>query len=130
MNQFYEPRKDQASQVKQLKDVNALMCLDWSNVELQGNFDQDTHKVLNVMFLPCGAKESGLAKGAEDRVPENCNSDEHELFKYLENIAMVVYSNSFSFQQDQYGDERLRKESSFERIRVDSDGPNWIPSYI
>ena len=52
------------------------MCLDWSEVELQGNYDQDIAKTLDVALLPCNMKESVLTYGQmTDSIPDNCNYD-------------------------------------------------------
>ena len=62
------------------------MCLNWSDVELQGNRIQDSYKLLDVMFLPCNVKESVFSVGGEyfeDRIPENCNYNKEEFLEYL-----------------------------------------------
>ena len=65
-----------------------------------------------------------------DSIPENCNYDHGKLIKYLGPIEMLVYSNSPGFLQDKYGDERVKKESSFTQILVDHEKPNWIKTEI
>ena len=51
------------------------MCLDWSNVELQGDLDQDIYKNVDVALLPCNMKETIMAPDSinDDNIPENCN---------------------------------------------------------
>ena len=78
------------------------MCLNWSDVELQGNRVQDYYTLLDVMYLPCNVKESIFDRGSsqfEVRIPENCNYDRAEFLEYLGSfVDMIVYSNTFNFE--------------------------------
>ena len=43
---------------------------------------------------------------------------------------MTVYTNSPGFLQDKYGNERVKKQSSLTRFRIDQEKPNYIPTQI
>ena len=107
------------------------MCLDWSGVELQGEDPAYNTKTIDVMFIPCNMKETLLGDATEDdRIPQNCNYDKDKLIEYLGPIQMLIYKNIGSFQQDEYGNERVKKESSISRIQVDEYRPSWINTKI
>ena len=65
-----------------------------------------------------------------DSISESCNYDQNKLIDYLSSINLHVYSNSPSFLQEKYGNERVKKESSLTGIRVDHAKPNWIPAWL
>lgn len=52
--------------VKRLKEANAFMCLEWSDVELQGEDPAYNTRTIDVMFLPCNMKETLLGDATED----------------------------------------------------------------
>ena len=80
------------------KEQNAFMCLDWTNIIFSGEDPAVNIRTVDVMFLPCGQKESGLADdGPEDRIPEDCNFDKEAFLKYLGPLQMIIYKNVGSF---------------------------------
>ena len=68
------------------------MCLNWSDIELQGEDPADNTKTLDIMLLPCNMKETMLG-GKEDAIPEDCNYDRDELIKYLGPLRMLIWKN-------------------------------------
>ena len=84
--------------------------MDWSEIELFGEDPADNTKTIDFMLLPCNMKET-LLGGKEDRIPEDCNWDRNELTKYLGPIRMLIYSNVETLQLDEFGEDRVIKES-------------------
>ena len=72
------------------------MCLDWTDVELNGEDPADNTKTIDVMLLPCNMKIT-LLDGDADRIPDECNWDRKKLIEYLGPIRMMVYNNFGSF---------------------------------
>ena len=77
----------------------------------------DNTKTVDVMFLPCNMKETLLSDYLkEDRIREDCNYDRDEFIKYLGSLQMLIWKNVGSFQLDEFGNERVQKESLITRI--------------
>ena len=72
------------------------MCLDWNEIELNGEDPASNAKNVDVMLLPCNMKIS-ILDGDADRIPEECNYDRDKLIEYLGPIRMLVYYNSGRF---------------------------------
>ena len=68
--------------------------------------------------------------GAVDRIPENCNWDKHKLMKYLGPLEMIMYSNFESFQLNEFGNDRIKKESKIKPLQVDETRASWINTKI
>ena len=108
------------------------MCLDLSDVELQGNGNEDNSSMLSLMFLPCHVKESALTFGETtvDSIPDNCNYDQGKFESLYSNVDIIVYSNSPSLIYDKYGNERVKKESSLSAIQINGKQANDISTRI
>ena len=57
------------------KEAGGFMCMDWSAIELQATPHKKNYKAMDIMFLPCGMRET-LQGAKEDRIPDNCNFDQ------------------------------------------------------
>ena len=76
------------------------MCLDMRDIPLYGEDPATNTANIDVMFLPCGMKESLLGHHENlsvDRIPEDCNFDRDEMLDYLGSLQMYIWSNAGSF---------------------------------
>ena len=63
-------------------------------------------------------------------MPDNCNYDKEKFIEYFETVDLIVYSNSPRFLPDKYGDDRVKKESSFTTTIVDGKQSRYITAKI
>ena len=40
------------------KEAGGFMCMDWSAIELQATPHKKNYKAMDIMFLPCGMRET------------------------------------------------------------------------
>ena len=124
-DRFSPPRKSSQGLVDWYREEKALMCLDWSGIELYGEDPQDNTRTIDIMLLPCNMRET-LLGGTEDRIPADCNWEKDELIKYLGPLRMLTYKNVGSFQLDEFGHDRVIKESTMTQTQFDEHRPSWI----
>ena len=130
---FHPPSKASQGLVNRYIDTGGFMCLDMRDVPLFGADPANNTATMDIMFLPCGMKESLLGHHIDispDRIPDDCNFDRDEMLKYLGSLQMIIWSNSASFQLDAYGAESITKESQVTRIQIDEYRPSWINTKI
>lgn len=72
------------------------MCMDWDAIKLLGDPYKPSFKAMDIMFLPCSMRET-LIGGKEDRIPDDCNYNQTELFDYLGPLQIHVWMNSGRF---------------------------------
>ena len=84
------------------------MCVDWKGVELAPLEDFGSNrKVMLVDFLPCNTQEDSLVPGSENKISEDCNTEDQKLWDYLQRPEFVVLSNSGRFVFDEYDEQRI-----------------------
>ena len=110
-----------------MKEEGAFMCLNWRDIKLSGADPAPELTALDIMVLPCNMRETLLADNAEeDRIPEDCNWNKTALIDYLGPIEMVIYKNEGRFVLDEYGEDKITKESKVTRIQMDEHRPQYI----
>ena len=96
LEKFYEPEQSSAGWVKKYTDAGGFMCMDWSAIELLATPYKSNFKAMDVQFLPCGTRET-LIGAKEDKIPDDCNSDQQKLFDYLGPLELLVWKNTGRF---------------------------------
>ena len=57
------------------------------------------------MLLPCNVKKSLIVGGVNEKISDNCNKNEEELWNYLGPPTLWLFSNTGRFEVNQYGEE-------------------------
>ena len=79
--------------------------------------------------MPCNIKLTAF--GAEDdRIGPECQADLQKQIDYLGNMNMLVYFNTATFQQDEFGNQRIDRQSTIRNIQVDQFRANFIFGWI
>ena len=132
-DKFFPVADRSAAQLETVKKVpgNEMFCIDWDTadmgfygLEASGDFSE-----LDIVILPCNVRLSTLG-GVEDRIDPECVGSLEEQISYIGPMNMLVYYNTERFIQDEFGDLRTEKSSTFANIQADETKPNWIQMLV
>ena len=61
----------------------------------------------------------------------NCEWNKQEVENYLGNgFYLTVYHNQKTFEQDEFGDERIQEQSQLSKVFTVANQPAWSEGYI
>ena len=113
-----------------MKKAGALYCLDWEQLglEVNGNWEGGSDwSAIDIAVYPCGQKITSTDESARD----NCNWDKQTAVDYFGGVvSLQIYNNYASFQQDEFGTERIVRKSGVHGVSMDVEIPKWIPALI
>ena len=114
-----------------MKKAGALYCLDWEQLglEVNGNWEGGSDwSAIEIAVYPCGQKITSTDESARD----NCNWDKQTAIDYFDGgtINLYRYNNYDSFQQDEFGTERIVRKSGLHGYLMDVEYPSWIHASI
>ena len=125
---FHPPDKSAAPIVENLKKAGALFCLDSELLKtqaLRGGLGGGDNTVLDLMAVPCHAKETALG-GDQDYIREDCVREPEAVYAYLDNMAMVTWYNYSVFKHGKFEkDERVMNYSAVKKYNTKVDQSSW-----
>ena len=126
---FYEPIRSSASKVSDFKKNGGLYCLDLKDldVSIYGSWLFDGQfSSLDLSAVPCGTQ----MEGDPTPIREDCEWDYDAAMDYLKTFNLVVLYNMGSFNQDQYGKNKIETNSMLHKVQIDPTRTNWVGSDV
>ena len=115
--------------IQEAKDSGGFYCIDYGSVDMNLYSSwvySDSYTALDIIAAPCGFTFDELKEPVrEDRV-----WDQQETLDYLGACSLVVLYNQGIFKQDEFGENRIQKNSILHKVLFNPNNPNWIGASI
>ena len=120
---FYPPSSTSSISIKNAIARGNLYCLDNPEEVKQFGEENGDFGRFAALVLPCNF---GLEPGEVPADNPECTSTQAEQTEWMNQLNFIYMYNNERFDQNEFGEDRIRKESEMSNQQLDHRNPNWF----